>query len=155
MLRVIIRRSSSAIPRTLGSFDIFQNTGETTKVNGLSDSKFSVNNVVYSGPIVILDNKIFLWNVPQFGLPASALDISKAESPAESTAQDSSAAVDPVFYGWSTEMLKILEHADPSPEILVFGTGAKSARLPPLIKQYILSLGMQVDVMPTVRLLIY
>ncbi|KAJ1342305.1 hypothetical protein BSLG_003228 [Batrachochytrium salamandrivorans] len=53
----------------------------------------------------------------------------------------------PFFYGWSCDMFKIFEIVDPTPDILVLGTGSKMERLPPSLRKYLGSLGMQVEVL--------
>ena len=85
-----------------------------------------------------MNNVTFLWKVPQYGMGAKVYKDSEAKQG--------------IFEGWSKEMVKMFELVEPLPEIVVFGTGATSARLPPSIAEYLKSLGMQVEVQATVSI---
>jgi NADH dehydrogenase [ubiquinone] 1 alpha subcomplex assembly factor 3 len=99
--------------------------------------------LVIPGACIFLEGKIFLWDVPNS-----------------------------LWDGWGKEMFQIFEVVVPKPgeplcmqqledilhidtflrvEILLFGTGKSVARLPSHLHSYVNQLGIQVDVMDTVR----
>ncbi|KAF9238813.1 NADH dehydrogenase 1 alpha subcomplex assembly factor 3 [Melanogaster broomeanus] len=84
--------------------------------------------LLLEGPVVFLEGKVFLWNVP---------------APAKRTDGRSD------WEEWKREHWEIFEVVVPKPEILVFGTGARMELVPSSIRAYIKELGIQLDVMDT------
>jgi len=107
--------------------------------------------LVFSGPVVFLEGKVFLWDVPNGGFTTSpnlsmGMDMKKWDA-------------------WSKGHWSIFEVVVPRPgrfcyllnacayrpsEILVFGTGARMEFVPPRIRSYTRELGIQLEVMDTV-----
>ncbi|KAI8585217.1 NADH dehydrogenase 1 alpha subcomplex assembly factor 3 [Geranomyces variabilis] len=117
--------------------------------SAVGNTSFTVGDLRMHGPVVVINDQVLMWDVPQFGVGSdevvSALDAS--------TAQDGGAEVvlqgDPSspFYGWGVDCFKIFEVIEQQPEILVIGTGAQTYPLPPHLKAYLHKLGMQVEVL--------
>ncbi|KAI6100223.1 DUF498-domain-containing protein [Pisolithus croceorrhizus] len=96
-------------------------------VQVLSVSKTGIklaDGLILSGPVVFLDGKVFLWDVPNGGFSSR-------------------------WEGWTNEHWSLFEVVVPKPEILVFGTGARVEFVPPRVRSYITGLGIQLDVMDT------
>ncbi|KAL2912360.1 NADH dehydrogenase [ubiquinone] 1 alpha subcomplex assembly factor 3 [Polyrhizophydium stewartii] len=110
-------------------------------VSSVSSNGFTVADLAVIGPGIVLNNAVLLWDVPQYGVggPDSLTAESSAATPEFS---------DPTspFHGWTTEMFKIFEVVEPTPDILIIGSGATTSPLPPKIKAYLMSLGMQSEV---------
>ena len=103
--------------------------------------------LVFSGPVVFLEGKVFLWDVPNGGfVTGSGVDTKKWDA-------------------WNKGHWSIFETVVPRPgklcyllymyahglsEILVFGTGARMEFVPPRIRSYTKELGIQLEVMDTV-----
>ncbi|PSR73693.1 hypothetical protein PHLCEN_2v10612 [Hermanssonia centrifuga] len=69
---------------------------------------------------IFLDGKVFLWQTPE------------------------------TFWdGWGTEHFEVFDAVVPKPEILLLGTGKRLILPPPSIRQYLTSIGIQIDVMDT------
>ncbi|KAI6135144.1 DUF498-domain-containing protein [Pisolithus croceorrhizus] len=130
-------------------------------VQVLSVSKTGIklaDGLIFSGPVVFLDGKVFLWDVPNGGF-----------SSVVSTAQSRSGKGSGMerWEGWTNDHWSIFEVVVPKPgvysklhgikvfghstclEILVFGTGARVEFVPPRVRSYITGLGIQLDVMDT------
>ncbi|KAG6856987.1 hypothetical protein H0H87_011081 [Tephrocybe sp. NHM501043] len=71
---------------------------------------------------IFLEGKVFLWDVPPT-----------------------------LWTEWGTEHFEIFETIIPKPEILILGTGKSIAHVPAALRTYLNKLGIQVDVMDTVR----
>lgn len=112
-------------------------------VQVLSVSKTGIklaDGLVLSGPVIFLDGKVFLWDVPNGGFNSVV-----------STAQPRSGKGSGMekWEGWTNEHWSIFEVVVPKPEILVFGTGARVEFVPPKVRSFITGLGIQLDVMDT------
>ncbi|KAH9844340.1 DUF498-domain-containing protein [Rhodofomes roseus] len=76
--------------------------------------------LILPGASIFLDGKVFLWDVPQ-----------------------------KQWEGWDKKHFEIFDVAVPKPELLLFGTGRKVAFVPPMLRQHLSSMGIQIDVMDT------
>ncbi|KAF8958511.1 NADH dehydrogenase 1 alpha subcomplex assembly factor 3 [Flammula alnicola] len=81
------------------------------------------------GACVFLEGKVFLWDVPQTNLRSKV----KEER----------------WRGWGEERFQLLEVVAPRPEILLLGTGATLVQPPLFLREYLSTLGIQLDVMDT------
>jgi uncharacterized protein len=117
---------------TLSQFNIFQpQTNGPPLINGISASGFIVNNMRTKGPIFV-HQKVFLWDVPQYGLPSGKVTEGS------------------VFDGWDKSMFGVFDVIEPLPELLIVGSGAEMHRLPADLSRYLHEQGIQVEVMSTV-----
>ncbi len=90
-----------------------ESTSDQNVIKGASSTTFVVGNYTIPGPVMILNNAIFLWDVPQFGVGSKQVEI---ETPLNSTpGKEVVSDTDSVFYGWTTDMFKLLEFLDPAP----------------------------------------
>ncbi|KAJ3299163.1 hypothetical protein HK104_009845 [Borealophlyctis nickersoniae] len=105
---------------------------------------FTAGNVQVRGPILFINGHVFNWDVPQFGLGSDEVVGDLNREPTEESLHE----VSP-FVGWTTDMFKMLEVVTPPPEILVVGTGAQMAMFPQTLRNYIHSLGIQIEVQPS------
>ncbi|KIO12474.1 hypothetical protein M404DRAFT_56975, partial [Pisolithus tinctorius Marx 270] len=108
-------------------------------VQVLSVSKTGIklaDGLVLTGPVIFLDGKVFLWDVPNGGF-SSTVSTGMVSGNMER------------WEGWTSEHWSMFEVVVPKPEILVFGTGARVEFVPPRIRSYITGLGIQLDVMDT------
>ncbi|CDO69924.1 hypothetical protein BN946_scf184568.g10 [Trametes cinnabarina] len=101
--------------------------------------------LILSSACIFLDGKVFLWNVPQ-----------------------------KLWDGWKPEHFEIFETVVPKPgmrssrgvrtavcsrsigmpEILLLGTGERVEMLPTALRQHLMRIGVQVDIMNTVRVIL-
>ncbi|ORY34804.1 hypothetical protein BCR39DRAFT_514906 [Naematelia encephala] len=87
------------------------------------------DDLVIPGGVVFIDSQPFLWNV----------DPPRSDPEAKT--------LEKVWEGWGKERFGVFEVVTPRPEILLFGTGSRTFPVPKEIKEYISSLGIQLDVM--------
>ncbi|KAI5993661.1 DUF498-domain-containing protein [Pisolithus albus] len=112
-------------------------------VQVLSVSKTGIKlaeGLVLRGPVIFLDGKVFLWDVPNGGFN-SVVSTAEPRSGKGSGMEK--------WEGWTNEHWSIFEVVVPKPEILVFGTGARVEFVPPRVRSFITGLGIQLDVMDT------
>ena len=107
--------------------------------------------LVLTGPVVFLEGKVLLWDVPGVG------DVKESEGTR-------------LWDGWTGAHWEVFDVVVPKPgrlvcelfetlidfvhatvEILIFGTGARMELVPASIRGYLKELGIQMDVMDTVR----
>ncbi|KAJ8331816.1 NADH dehydrogenase [ubiquinone] 1 alpha subcomplex assembly factor 3 [Batrachochytrium dendrobatidis] len=119
-------------------------------VTSVSNNGFVCKDLKVVGPGLIINNTVLLWDVPQYGLggPEGEFDAQGNSTAEKHVGEDQTS---PIFYGWSTDMLKIFKVVDPTPDILVIGTGAKMERLPLLLRDYLVSLGIQIEVLTSTQ----
>ncbi|WRT69562.1 uncharacterized protein IL334_006550 [Kwoniella shivajii] len=99
-------------------------------INKLTPRGFILSdNLVIPGGVIFHSGRAILWDVdpPEAG-KATLVDMWK---------------------GWEAERFRALEVLVPRPEILLFGTGQTAIPAPKSIRDYISSLGIQLDVMDT------
>jgi hypothetical protein len=124
------------------------------QVNKLNDQGFHLSDgLIIPGGVIFVDDRAFLWDVDPIGVE-------------KETGRG-------VWRGWDKERFRIFETVMPRPgryftfgyvrrckltsidfhlpEILLLGTGATVLPPPPEIRSYISSLGIQLDVMDSVR----
>lgn len=109
-------------------------------VKSINQSGFKINNVSIKGPAIVLNEELFLWDVPQFGVGGKSGDV-------EPVVNDGWSDPSSPFYGWTPRMFKIFEVVEKKPEMLLVGTGGALHLLPPPLRKYINDLGIQLDVM--------
>ncbi|KAF5322840.1 hypothetical protein D9619_000236 [Psilocybe cf. subviscida] len=81
------------------------------------------------GPCIFLEGKVFIWDVANADVGSRV----RADRWRE----------------WNKEHFEILETVAPRPEMLILGTGRTIVQPPPFLKDYLISLGIQLDVMDT------
>ncbi|KAI0775392.1 DUF498-domain-containing protein [Irpex lacteus] len=74
---------------------------------------------IIPGPCILLEGKVFLWNVPQ------------------------------PWTGWSEEHFEVFKSTVPKPELLLFGTGSRTTLPPANIRRYLGKLGVTTEFMDT------
>ncbi|KAF8558743.1 DUF498-domain-containing protein [Imleria badia] len=82
--------------------------------------------LVYTGPVVFLEGKVLLWDVPGLALGGTRS-----------------------WEAWTREHWEVFDVVVPKPEILIFGTGARMEVVPGSVRGYMKELGIQMDVMDT------
>ncbi|KAJ7068820.1 DUF498-domain-containing protein [Mycena amicta] len=108
-------RSPASLTNILGS-----DSPPPTQIASVSSSGILLQDgLLLPGATILLDGKVFLWDVP------------------ESVAQ------------WRREHLALFEVVVPRPEILILGTGEELTHPPPSFRALLTDLGIQVDVMST------
>ncbi|KAJ3156202.1 hypothetical protein HDU86_003965 [Geranomyces michiganensis] len=110
--------------------------------SAVGNTSFTVGDLRMHGPVVVINDQVLMWDVPQFGVGSDA--VIPASGKADTTSQGDPSSP---FYGWSVDCFKIFEVIEQQPEILVIGTGAQTYPLPPHLKSYLHKLGMQVEVL--------
>lgn len=134
-------RSLSTRKDALSKFDLFPSSSQTL-ITSVGNYGITVGNVslrgdlskLKSGPVIIHQNKILLWDVPQYGVGGRSSKAPEVDDPSSP------------FHEWSFDMFNIFEAVDPSPEILVIGSGAKSIPFPSIFSQKFQKLGTQLEV---------
>ncbi|KAH8094904.1 NADH dehydrogenase 1 alpha subcomplex assembly factor 3 [Cristinia sonorae] len=79
-----------------------------------------VDGLILPSACIFLNGKTFLWNVPEN-----------------------------LWEGWKNEHFEVFDLVVPKPEILLVGTGKTVTMLPPSLRKYLSSIGIQIDVMNT------
>ncbi|KAF8180168.1 NADH dehydrogenase 1 alpha subcomplex assembly factor 3 [Pholiota molesta] len=100
------------------------------QVSSISDSGIQLaDGLVLPGPCIFLEGKVFLWDVPD----------NKAWSKVKEER----------WQAWGKEFFEIFEVVGPKPEILLLGTGKILVQPPPFIREYLTTLGIQLEVLDT------
>ncbi|KAN0097223.1 NADH dehydrogenase [ubiquinone] 1 alpha subcomplex assembly factor 3 [Tylopilus felleus] len=81
--------------------------------------------LVLTGPVVFLEGKVLLWDVPSLGQGPRAWD------------------------AWTRAHWEVFDVVVPKPEILIFGTGKRMELVPSSVRGYTKEMGIQIDVMDT------
>ncbi|KAI9574435.1 DUF498-domain-containing protein [Boletus coccyginus] len=84
--------------------------------------------LVSTGPVVFLEGKLLLWDVPGVGNGSGGTGS---------------------WDGWTRAHWEVFDVVVPKPEILIFGTGARMELVPGSVRGYMKELGIQMDVMDT------
>lgn len=114
-----------------------QNLFETSDLPSLSVAKLTTrgfhftDDLVIPGGVILIGGRALMWNVDPPVLP------------------EGGTLVD-AWKGWEAERLAVFASVVPRPEILLFGTGESVLPVPKRIKDYVSSLGIQLDVMDSV-----
>ncbi|KAI9334517.1 hypothetical protein DFJ73DRAFT_38118 [Zopfochytrium polystomum] len=134
--------------------------GGGRQVRRVTAEGFDVDDLRIAGPVVLVNQGVYLWDAPQYGVGGpdeAALDALLEESRASAAAAAAAAGPGPrvvdnpssVFHGWTADVFKLFEIVAPPPDIVFVGTGPQLQVLPPVLKSHFHSLGMQVEVMAT------
>jgi uncharacterized protein len=127
--------SSGRRPDLLSKFDLFQSAGNSTSlITSFGSFGLTFGNVSFKGPVIINQGRVFLWDVPQYGvggISSKAPDVNDPNSP---------------FHEWSWDAFNMFENVHPSPEILIIGSGAKLVSFPSIFRQNFQKLGIQLEV---------
>ncbi|KAF8197482.1 NADH dehydrogenase 1 alpha subcomplex assembly factor 3 [Pholiota molesta] len=100
------------------------------QVSSISDAGIQlVDGLVLPGPCIFLEGKVFLWDVP--------------ETKAWSKVKEERWRV------WEKGLFEIFEVVVPRPEILLLGTGKTLVQPPPFLREYLTTLGIQLEVLDT------
>ncbi|KAL1916284.1 uncharacterized protein VTP21DRAFT_5901 [Calcarisporiella thermophila] len=99
------------------------------------DGFYLSNRLHFRGPILIMGEEAFLWDVPQ---GQGIVQMQKGSSP-----------VGGVFEKWTPDSFSVFQTIVPKPELLVFGTGATFVPLPPVLRESLFSFGIQLEQMAT------
>lgn len=101
-------------------------------VRSMGDSHFTLSDgLVCESPIILLQKQVLLWDAPLLG---------KADDPSAVVMPNGSG-----WEAWTDEAWRVFEVASPRPEMVIFGTGKAVLPPPPNIRQYLNSLGIQVE----------
>ncbi|KAJ3316071.1 hypothetical protein HDV04_000280 [Boothiomyces sp. JEL0838] len=122
-------RNYSKSKLNVGNFNIIHDRAKKV-ISKVTNTGFHVQDLQIEGPIIVLNQQVILWDVPQYGV--GDVVCTDPSSP---------------FYGWKTEMFNIFEKVEPKPELLLLGSGGAISSVPQPIKEYINKLGIQVDVL--------
>lgn len=109
------------------------------QIDNIFDDGFQVSGLFLKGPVIVVNGKVLLWDVPQYGVGSSTLSTEGAKVEGKG-----------LFENWTAEMLKVFEVLENPPEILVFGTGREFSPLPNVLRQKLHSLGIMTEVQKTV-----
>lgn len=124
------RYLSTSAPRMQGLVNLFDaGDNPPLSVQKLTPQGFHLSDgLVVPGGLIFADGRAFMWDV----------------DPPKATG-----GLDEVWGGWSPERFELFARVVPRPEILVFGTGERVFPAPKSIRDYVSSLGIQLDVMDT------
>ncbi len=136
-MRFLFRRYkvSTAIQKDLAAkFERFSSS-EHQFIDLVGNYGLKVGSMSLRGPVIIHQGKIFLWDVPQFGVGGISSKTPEVNDPGSP------------FHEWSWEAFNMFDAIDPPPEILVIGSGAKSFPFPSILSQKFKKLGTQLEVL--------
>ncbi|PVU84641.1 hypothetical protein BB560_007296 [Smittium megazygosporum] len=102
-----------------------------------------MNDKTVDSNLFLVDNVPFEWKVADLLIGTQKQKASKGEQKA-SNIQGASTTL-----GINVNCLKILELVSPKPEILVLGTGAKMLQVPNSVREYLVRLGIKLEVSKT------
>ncbi|KAK8849553.1 hypothetical protein IAR55_004888 [Kwoniella newhampshirensis] len=108
-------------------------------INKLTPRGFVMSDdLVIPGGAIIHSGRALLWDVDP---PLSA--------PPTNVTPGGKVGLEAMWEGWGIDRFRVFEVLTPRPEILLFGTGQNAIPAPKHIREYISSLGIQLDVMDT------
>jgi hypothetical protein len=100
---------------TLSKFDVLGSAlpPSTLLMRSVGNHGLTLGNLQVKGPCVVLNNSLFLWDVPQFGVggPEGFVENNLKGLPSATVVDDPSSP----FHGWSTDVFKLFELAGPLP----------------------------------------
>jgi NADH dehydrogenase [ubiquinone] 1 alpha subcomplex assembly factor 3 len=133
--RLALNRPFHPTPTALsGLTNIF----ETPDLPSLSIAKLTprgfhlTDDLVIPGGLILLGGRALMWDVDPPMLPPGGTLVD-------------------AWKGWTPERFAVFASVVPRPEILLLGTGDSVLPAPKAIKDYVSGLGMQLDVMDSVR----
>ncbi|KAH9899539.1 DUF498-domain-containing protein [Cubamyces lactineus] len=120
--RAIHASSSRRNPRDGGLSNILAGgDAPSVEVKAITQNGIQLaDGLLLTSASIFLNGKVFMWNVPE-----------------------------KLWDGWKPEHFEIFETVVPKPEILLLGTGERVDMLPPVLRQYLIKAGVQIDVMNT------
>ncbi|TPX71716.1 hypothetical protein SpCBS45565_g00791 [Spizellomyces sp. 'palustris'] len=154
--RLLSSSNTSPDPSPLQTYNIFESPSPSTKTfKSVGNTSFTVGDVRLQGPVVLINDTVFMWDVPQFGAGSEEVEITDTIIDGETLIRQGAGSEgkqivdDPSspFHGWTTDNFKLFEVTQPVPELLVVGTGAQTYILPPFLRSYLHKLGLQLEVM--------
>ncbi|KAJ3342496.1 hypothetical protein HDU93_002255 [Gonapodya sp. JEL0774] len=87
-------------------------------VDRLTDDGAVINGVLYKGPVISVNGKVLMWNVPQYGKGGPVTE-EGAEARGASSGRDSLVpGTGGLFDGWSTDAFKVFEVLEQPPGAL-------------------------------------
>jgi len=104
-------------------------TPPAVQVESISDNGIQLAGLIITGPCILLEGKVFLWDVPSLDLSAR-------------TTEDR-------WKGWNEKRFNLFEVVAPRPELLVLGTGKTLVQPPSVLRECLRKFGIQLDVMDT------
>ncbi len=108
-------RALNSDKTTLSKFDVLGPAlpPSTLLMRSIGNHGLTLGNLQVKGPCVVLNNALFLWDVPQFGVggPEGFVENNLKSSPAASVVDDPSSP----FHGWTPDVFKLFELAGPLP----------------------------------------
>lgn len=122
----------------LSDFSLLKDT-KFNRIKTVRNTGFVVEDAVVTGPMIIFNSQILLWNVPQYGVGGPKGDVEPLEP---------NAWTDPSspFFGWTEDMFSLFKYVDHKPELLLIGTGGKVCPLPTKITDFLNNLGIQTEI---------
>lgn len=120
MLRLapIVRRYSTPQP-VLRQFNVLDGVEPNARlITRVTDFGFSVGKLNYKGAILVINNTVHLWDVPQYGV---GLQIHNKRGPDDDVEPLATGALDDpasVFHGWTADMMDILAVMKEKPGII-------------------------------------
>lgn len=136
MRLAILKRFNS----TLKDFNVLSSS-KKLEINSVLQTGFKVNNEKINGPLILVNQNIYHWDVPMYGVGGPFGQVEEGNH----LCDDKSSP----FYGWNTDMLYLFEYLENRPELLLLGAGQNMAMLPAFLKDYLKSLNIKVEVLKT------
>ena len=95
----------------LTQFNILQPPPNARLFTSVTNTGFQLSDIAIDGPAMVLGGRVFMWDVPQYGVGGVGdLEAEIKEGGVERCTDQSSP-----FYGWGTDMFKLLEVVVPAP----------------------------------------
>ena len=139
MLKLIFKRLQS----TTALKDLNVINSSKFVINSVLPTGFKVNHEKIQGPLIIVGNQTYNWDVPMYGV-GGPIEVANVEHEWNEKSSP--------FYGWNTDMLYLFEYLKEQPELLLIGTGQNLNVFPPFLRDYVLSLGIKLEVLNTVSI---
>ena len=131
----LCRLLSSKRSDVLSKYELFpSSTAPNQLFTSVGNYGLTIGNVSLRGPVIIHLGKMFLWDVPLYGVGGRSSKDPQVNDP------------NSPFHEWSWEAFDIFDAVDPSPEILVIGSGAKTYQFPQVFTQKFQKLGIQLEI---------
>ena len=135
MLFLARRQLSSSRRDVLSKFELFPSSElKHQLITSVGNYGLTFGSMSLRGPVIIHSGKVFLWDVPQYGVGGKASKVADVNDP------------DSPFHEWSWDAFNMFESVDPAPEILVIGSGARTYPFPQIFSQKFQKLGIQLEV---------
>ncbi|KAJ3082781.1 hypothetical protein HK102_001460 [Quaeritorhiza haematococci] len=105
---------------TLSHFNVLETAAGTKMITGVRNQGFSVGDVNLVGPVLLVNNSLLMWDVPQFAVGSEEVvptdqDLERGYTEVDGEKIPMVTDETSVFYGWTTKIFDVFKTIEPLP----------------------------------------